>query len=186
MFAESISIATLLLCRVAGIANRMDGSSFAELAAGKLSSGDVPIHAMHRISEKVDEFVGKILAATDLPVEARLSAMGAFSPAPPDYVVPLLELVSRLARHAATTSRLPRQMDAIIFERLVRRRNYTHVIADRLALDDACERLVRLIATFLKGQLNNPPVVDRALMAGLRSGTGANDAELQGDALFQV
>ena len=80
---------------------------------------------------------------------------------------PLLELIYRLSMNASAASQLPRQMDAIMFERLVRRRNFNSVTKERLALDSTCERLVRLVAAFLRGQLGLPPVVDRVLTTGL-------------------
>jgi len=167
MFAEAISIMTLQLSRIAGFANSMDAASFFELAADKLSTGDLPSHAIRRLSERFDEYIAKLLAATDASAEVRATAMGAFAPTPPDYMEPLLELIYRLSMNASAASQLPRQMDAIMFERLVRRRNFNSVTKERLALDSTCERLVRLVAAFLRGQLGLPPVVDRVLTTGL-------------------
>jgi len=86
---------------------------------------------------------------------------------PPDYTEPLLELVSRLAAEAATTAQLPRQLDAVLFERLVRRRNLSPKLRRRLGLSHNTERMTRLVAAFLRGRFMLPGPVDRVLTTPL-------------------
>ncbi len=166
-FAEAISIATLNLAVISGEANSMDARTFQETATARLASGDLPYYAIRKLSERVDEYVGKILTSVDAPADVRMSAMGAFQPLPPDYTEPLLELVSRLASEASVTSRLPRQLDAVLFERLVRRRDLSPDLQGRLALSDDTERLIRLVAAFLRGQFTLPGPVDKVLTTPL-------------------
>jgi len=115
----------------------------------------------------VDEYVTKILTSTDTALEIRIEAMGAFRPTPPDDTDPLLELIARFASEAGPASRLPRQLDAILFERLARRRDLTPNLQHRLALTPATERHVRLLAAFLRGQFQVPSAVDKVLTAPL-------------------
>lgn len=166
-FAEAVSIATLNLAVIAGEANTMDSNTFRQTASARLASGDIPFHAMRALSEHVDTYLGKILAQLNAPNDLRMSAIGGLMPLPPDYTQPLLELISRLAAEAHVTAQLPRQMDAIVFERLTRRRELTPSIRARLQLTEASERLIRLIAAFFRGQLGLPAVVDRVLTAPL-------------------
>lgn len=49
--------------QMSGHANTMDGRSFSELALGKLAAGNVPIHEMRRMSERV-RLIGAFLART--------------------------------------------------------------------------------------------------------------------------
>ncbi|MHA3019664.1 hypothetical protein ACXPWS_05265 [Mycobacterium sp. BMJ-28] len=167
--AEAVSIAMVNLAIVAGQANTMDPKSFLATAMAKLSSGDIPFHAMRALSDRVDEYVGKLLASLNAPPEMQANALGAFLPSPPDYADPLLELISRFATEASATARLPRQLDAILFERLVHRRELTAAAYARLDMSPSTERLIRLFAAFLRGQFNLADAVDKALTAPLTS-----------------
>jgi hypothetical protein len=162
-FAEAISIATLNLSIVAGEANSMDPATFKQTAVARLAAGDIPYYAIQKLSERVDEYVGKILASLDAPTDIRLNAMGAFAPSPPDYTEPLLELISRLAVSAGATARLPRQMDLVIFERLVRRREASVKARSRLGISSGTERMISLVGAFLRGQFKLPAPVNEAL-----------------------
>ncbi|WP_396911307.1 hypothetical protein [Mycolicibacterium sp.] len=170
-FAEAISVAMLNLAVIAGEANTMDTATFRQTAAARLASGDIPFHALRALSDHVDTFVGKILAQLNAPSDVRMSAIGGLMPLPPDYTEPLLELISRFAAEAHTTAQLPRQLDAILFERLVRRRELSAALRSRLQLTENTERLMRLLAAFLRGQFALPSVVDRVLTTPL----AAND-----------
>lgn len=166
-FAEAISVATLNLTTIAGEANTVDSATFHEMAMARLASGDVPYFAQRKLAERVDEYVAKLLASVDAPAVVRTGAMGAFLPTPPDYAEPLLELVSRLAAEAATTARLPRQLDAVLFERLVRRRDLTPELRRRLQITGSTERQMRLVAAFLRGQFSIPAAVEKVLSSPL-------------------
>src|ERR1039457_1143949 len=160
-YAEAISIATLNLAIITGDAISMDARTFEETAMAQLASGDLPSYAIRNISDRFDEYISKLLTSIDAPAEIKVSAMGAFLPVPPDYAEPLLELVSRLANEPVATARLPRQLDAVLFERLVRRRNLSPDVMRRLGLSPHAERLIRLIAAFLRGQFALPGAVDK-------------------------
>lgn len=166
-FAEAISVATLNLAIVAGDALTMDSRTFEEIAMAQLSSGDIPSYAIRNISDRFDEYIGKLLSSLGAPAEIKVNAMGAFLPTPPEYAEPLLELVSRLAADSAATARLPRQLDAVLFERLVRRRNLSPQLAQRLGLSYSAERLAKLLAAFLRGQFALPEPVDKTLTTPL-------------------
>lgn len=166
-FAEAISIATLNLAVVAGEANTMDSASFQNSASARLATGDLPLHGVKKLSERVDVFIGKVLASVDAPAEVVTSTMGAFAPVPPEYTEPLLELIGRLASDASSTAQLPRQMDAIVFERLVRRRVVGDEVLSRLNCTAKTERLIRLVGAFLRGQFDPPDAVQKVLTTPL-------------------
>jgi len=166
-FAEAVSVATLHLAVLAGEANTMSPQAFARSASARLSTGDLPFHGVQKLSERVDVFVGKVLSSVNAPAEVITGTIGAFAPAPPDYTEPLLELISRLASDAEQTARLPRQMDAIMFERLVRRRVIGETVLRRLNCTADTERLIRLIGAFIRGQFDAPEPVQRVLSTPL-------------------
>lgn len=175
--AEAISIATLNLAIIAGESNTMDSATFRDVATARLSTGDVPYHIMRKQAERVDEYVAKILNSLDAPADVRTGAMGAFLPLAPDYTEPLLELISRLAAESATTAALPRQMDTLLFERLVRRRDLTLKLQSRLDIGQAAERQIHLVGAFLRGQFAVPAPVDKVLTTALAQEKAAEGAE---------
>jgi hypothetical protein len=171
-FAEAISVATLQLAVLAGEANTMDGRSFRASAVSRLATGDLPYHGVKKLAERVDVFVGKVLSGLNAPPEVVTSTIGAFAPVPPDYTEPLLELISRLAADAAATAALPRQMDTVVFERLVHRRVVNEKVLARLNCTHGTERLVRLVAAFLGGQFALPEPVKKVLTTALFNAPG--------------
>ena len=58
-------------------------------------------------------------------------------------------------------------MDAVLFERLVRRRELAPELQRRLRLTRNTERLVRLVAAFLRGQFALPEPVDKVMTTPL-------------------
>jgi hypothetical protein len=178
-FGEAISVVTLNLAIVTGDALTMDSRTFTETAAAQLASGDIPSYALRNLSDRVDEYVSKLLASLNAPAEMQVGAIGALLPVPPDYTEPLLELVSRLAIEPVATARLPRQIDAVVFERLVRRRNLSPQLMRRLGLSANTERLTRLIAAFLRGQFSLPSPVDKVLTTPLLEGIHQGDSSPQ-------
>lgn len=166
-FSEAISLVGLNVAVIAGQANTMDPGSFQQTAVARLATGDVPFHALRKLSDRVDDYVAKLLASTDAAPDIRVEAMGAFQPVPPDYTEPLLELIARVAAEAGTASRFPRQLDAILFERLARRRDMATTMLRPLALTPATERHMRLLAAFLRGQFHVPPAIDKVLTTPL-------------------
>jgi hypothetical protein len=162
-YAESISILGLHLTLVAGTAVTMSPNPFNELMTAKLATGDVSLRAMEKLADKVDEYVISLLKKTDASLELRTSALGAFRPTEPEYAEPLIELIQRISSQTAATSRLPRQLDMLIFERLVRGRNPRVEVVRRLGYGPASERFIRTIAAFLRGRIGLPDAVDTAL-----------------------
>lgn len=182
--AEAVSVTTLNLAIIAGDANSMDADAFKTMASARLAAGDVPIYALRSLSDRVDQYIGKLLTSVDAPADLRVNAMGAFSPMPPDYTEPLLELISRLAASAAPTASLPRQLDAVIFERLVRGRDLSPELRQRLRLSRNTDRLMRLIGAFLRGQFNIPAEVDKALTSSVAGGAPPGEPSAGQDSLF--
>lgn len=177
-FAESISVFGLHLAMIAEDAVIAGGSKFSESAQTRLSAGDVPYHQMMRIADDVDRYVSKLLQATVLDHADRIQALGAFRPTPPNYSESLIELVVRMAQEARAVARLPRQLDAVIFERLVHERDVSEIVGSRLGLTGHTQRHIRLVAAFLEGWCDLPVEVAEALKRPLFARKGVESASV--------
>jgi hypothetical protein len=105
----------------------------------------------------VDQYITAVLRDVEADPGKQVGALGAFSPAPPPYSEPLVEVVQRFAAEPEAASALPRFVDwrlagLELNEKLVGLR-----IRQDLAPD--CERLMRLVGTFITGQLKVSPEI---------------------------
>ena len=164
LLAETVSAFTLNAVAIAADAITDDADLFRTELSERLSGGVVPAAAMRRIAIDVDRFVAGLLSATNAPASLRVDAMGALQPEPPEWTDSLIELVHRLAMSPAAAQALPRQMDLLIFERLVWRRQVPLAAVQRLELDSTdAGRLIRLVAAFLRTYSAPIDAVDKAL-----------------------
>lgn len=150
--AEAMSILTLNLVTISGAAVTLDRKDWDSFVCERLAEGSVPMHQMRKLSDSVDKFVAGILAAADAPPEVRTRAIGAFLPAPPDYAESLAELCWRLKSDAPAARALPRQLDFVVYERLVHKRTPQELAAGRLGVNrESSARLIRLVSGFVRG-----------------------------------
>jgi hypothetical protein len=183
LLAETVSSFTLNLVTIAGGALTDDNDQFSARVGERLSAGVVSADAMRRIAADVDKFIGGVLVAARAPANIRADVIGALHPTPPDWTEQFLDLVRRIASSRNAARALPRQVDLLVYERLTRRRNVPAAAAERIGLDDPdCGRLARLIGAFLRSQVANLPVVDKALTVPLQvEGVSLNDKPVAGD-----
>lgn len=89
---------------------------------------------------------------------------GAFNPTPPDWSAGLIELLGRLEALPGLAD-LPRHIDLVITERLVRRRHVNTEALTAVSSRDPEEfaRMRRQIAAFLRGTVELPEAVGKAL-----------------------
>ncbi|MFE1078356.1 hypothetical protein ACFW31_07515 [Nocardiopsis alba] len=150
--AESVSLLTLNLVAATGTSLTLSRENWQSLVSERLAEGSVPMHQMRKISDSIDKFVGGILAAAKVAPDIRTETIGAFLPEPPDYADSLAELCWRFKSDAPVARALPRQMDLLIFERLVHQRNLSGPAVTRMGLDrESSARMRRLVAAFLRG-----------------------------------
>lgn len=166
--AEAISQLTLQLVTISGTALTLDYRDWVTLVAERMSEGSVPIQHMRALSESVDKFVTGLLTTAGAPAELKTGALGAFLPDPPHYAEPFAELCWRLKGDAPAARVLPRQMDLLVYERLVYQRTPSEAVVARLGLNrDSAVKLIRLISAFLRGCEANFQVADQALITPL-------------------
>lgn len=162
--AEATSILTLHLVSIAGQATTLDRPSWDALVNERLAEGALPAHQMRKLSDSVDKYVAGLLAAADAPTDLRTQAIGAFLPEAPDYAEPFAELCWRLKSDAPAARVLPRQLDFIVFERLVHQRNPEPTATGRLGLTrNGSTRFVRLVSGFIRGCHASFGALDEAL-----------------------
>ncbi|WP_369033241.1 hypothetical protein [Streptomyces adonidis] len=150
--AEAVSLLTLNLVAAAGTALTLSRADWDSLTAERLAEGSVPMHQMRKLSDSIDKFVGGILAAAKVAPEIRTETIGAFLPEPPDYADSLAELCWRFKSDAPVARVLPRQMDLLVFERLVHQRDLSGPAASRMGMGrESAARMRRLVAAFLRG-----------------------------------
>jgi hypothetical protein len=170
LFAAAVSAFTLNTVAVAADALVDDNELFAARVGERLSAGVVSADAMRRISADVDKFIGGVLVAANAPAAVRAQAIGALHPQPPEWTEQFLALTRRLAVSRRAARELARQVDILAFERLTRRRHVPAVAVIRTGLDNAeAGRLIRLIGAFLRSQVANVTVVDKALTTPIAS-----------------
>jgi hypothetical protein len=163
LFSEAVAAFTVNVTALAGEAMRLDTDQFHALAAERLAEGMVPTQYMRRLSDAIDKYLAGVLATVNAPADVRADAVGAFQPRPPDFTDPLVELIGRLSAAPSTTRRLGRQVDLVMFERVVHRREPPRRALSRLGIGEPAGRAMRQIAAFLRGQAGLPDELARAL-----------------------
>jgi hypothetical protein len=172
LFSEAVAIFTVNITALAGEAMRLDASQFHALAAERLAEGVVPTHYMRRLSDAIDRYVAGLLATVDAPATVRSDALGAFHPRPPDFTDPVVELIGRLAAAPSVTRRLGRQVDLLVFERVVHRREPLDAALSRLGIGEPARRAMRQMVAFLRGQARLPEELTKALSGDLLDAQG--------------
>ncbi|MFF0720458.1 hypothetical protein [Micromonospora sp. NPDC003816] len=164
LISEAASVFTLNAVTIAGLGFTLSKEQFSSLVVDSLSEGIVPSHQARRFSESVDRYVAGLLAAAEAPAQIRVDAVGAFYPKPPDYAEAFAEFAWRLAQAPVAARNLPRQVDFLVFERVVNRQEAHWMAVFKLGLrrQDGV-RLRRLAAAFLRGANATSEVLDVAL-----------------------
>ncbi len=166
MFAEALSILTLHLVALVGIYQTSDIRNWPELVRDRLAAGAIPTRNQLALADAFDKYLAHLLGELKAPSTVQIEAMGAFHPAPPDWADALIELLSRLETFPGLRD-VPRQTDLVISERLVRRRHADAGVLAAVTTRDPEEfaRVRRQIAAFLRGCVELPDAVDKALTA---------------------
>ncbi len=158
LLCEGLAVFTFNLVTLAGQAIRLPQDDFTVLAAERLSEGAIPAVQMRALSEAIDRYVSGVLRQLDAPETAIVQAMGAFMPTPPDYAPSVIEVLRRLAARPQHVRHLPRWVDLVCSERILREREVSELAIRRLSLEDPdrTASAARVVATFLRGQVGVP------------------------------
>lgn len=177
LLAEAITAFSLQATRIAGTSVPIDRSEFAEWMVERLAEGAAPAAAMRTTARAIDDYVTGILRRANVPDHVIVASMGAFAPSAPEYTATLTESCARLAARPEVTKDLPRLVDLVAHERLVRRRDPTDGALARLGLSDRDQsfRLLRVLLAFLRGQAGMP----EDIVAAVGTDAGAPSAGLE-------
>ncbi|MFD1811100.1 hypothetical protein [Rhodococcus gannanensis] len=164
MYAEALSTLTLQLVVLVGRYQATDLRDWRTLVNDRLAEGPVPANNQRALADAFDKYLAHILRELRAPSAMTVESMGAFHPIPPEWTDGLIELISRLEALTGLAD-LPRQSDLVMTERLVRRRheNEAALAAVSSRAPEEFARMRRQIAAFLRGAVELPEAVDRAL-----------------------
>lgn len=165
LYAEAISVLGLQIVMLVGLARSTDPRDWRQQVEDRLAEGLVPAHAMRTLSKAVDLYVARALSAANADATLKAESIGAFQPEPPAWAEQLLELLGRLADDSKL-SELPRHIDLVMHERLVKRRHIAPELLEACGHDLVCaERHRRWLAAFLRSAANLPDAINKALTA---------------------
>ena len=161
LLAELVSQFTLQLVITSAPALTLEPDEYAAYVADQLADPGVDRRRMRQISEAMDRYVAGVLRQARASESAIAGSLGAFMPSPPEYAEALAETARRLSLRVDVARVLPRYVDLMIHERLVRQREPSRALIDRLGVPDheAMARAARLVGAFLSGQAGLPPTI---------------------------
>jgi hypothetical protein len=145
LFWQSVLVFTVAAVKIAGLSYRRPEDLFQEWFLKELSGGVVPARELDRMSRDVDEYVLNLLRTVGATPAQQVDALGFLAPRPPRYAESLVEMIRRLAAAPAIAAELPRVLDY-------------RIAMVSLGVDPGDDnrrpvsRLIRLIASFLRGQ----------------------------------
>lgn len=165
LLTEGVATFTFNVVSLAGEAVRAPEDEFNALAAERLSEGAIPAAQMRGLSDAIDKYLSGVLRELGAPDMAVLHAMGAFLPEPPPYAASIIEVLRRLASRPQFVRQLPRWVDLVCSERLLREREVEEPSIERLSLDspDRTAGAAKVVATFLQGNAKLPDEIVEAL-----------------------
>lgn len=165
ILAESVAVFALQVCIAGAPSLRLSPPEYGVLVANRLADPGIDPRRMHQLSDAIDRYVGGLLAKLEAPRALVVESMGAFVPTPPPYAEALAETARRIASRVDVARVLPRYVDLMIHERLVRNREPDSGLIFELdgAHPTLLGRAARLLAAFLSGQAGLPRAVAESL-----------------------
>jgi hypothetical protein len=165
LLAESVAVFSLQLVLAVGLADRLGGAEVLDYVSERLSVGPGDRREMRELSEAVDRYVAGLLRQANAPAALKVQSMGAFAPTPPEWAGSIAEVVRRFAARPDLAKHVPRYIDFVVHEGLVRKRPLPDELSTRLGVSDldGVQRFVRVVASFLSGQAQLPPDVVKVL-----------------------
>lgn len=164
LYAELLSLLTMNLVALVGVFQASDKQSWPGYVREKMAQGAIAIQNQRALADAFDVYMARVLREIDAPSTIQVEAMGAFHPTPPQWTQPLIELLGRLETDSDLRD-FARNTDFILAERLVRRRHASDEAIKAMSTRDPEEfaKLRRQVAAFLRGSVEVPDVIDRAM-----------------------
>ena len=159
---------------------RSSGRLLRELAAGPT----LDYEAMSEISRQVDRYVTTVLRDMEADPGKQVGALGAFSPTPPPYAEPLLEVIERLAAEPNAAAELPRLVDRRLAA--IELGEDLEGLGIRESLVPECDRLLRLVGAFVVGQIKAPPELLDNVLGESRHSRSRPDPSTESDSARRI
>ncbi len=157
--AHEVLVGCLIsLTRLAGVAYRQPEDVFAEWMSQRLAEGLAEYHALEAMSAEFDKLLLASLRDAGLDPSRAVRSLGALAPQPPAYTESLVEVLLRLAAAPGSTRQIARLADWNYAPRVDRDRT-----PDAFLDASDANRLLRLVGTFLEGQVHVTPNIFAAL-----------------------
>lgn len=165
LYAEALSILTLQLVALVGRYQASDRLNWSGVAGDRLAEGAIPTNNQRALADAFDQFLAHVLGELKAPATMSVETMGTFHPTPPEWAGEFVQLIARLETSAGLAE-LPRHTDLVVSERIVRRRREAPDALSAVSSRDPEEfaRMRRQIAAFLRGAVELPADVDKALV----------------------
>lgn len=173
LLMEGVVAVAVSLTRIAGFALRSPTDVFERWLVERLAEGVASYRTLEEISKVVDRFVLEVLKDAGADPAKQVDSMGAFSPTPPAYTEPLLEVVHRLAATPRITRDLARFIDWRAAKSLGAKSAGEEQLFDRA---DDLARATRIVSRFLHGQFGVP----QELLSRLNGADESRVAETSG------
>jgi hypothetical protein len=171
MVTEAIVGAILALTQLASLGYRQPEDVLAQSMHERLAEGLADYQALRQMSRQIDKVFVATLTKLGVDPARAAEATGLFEPQAPTYTEPLTELVERLARQPAATARLTCLADT----RYAAFLGADGSIESQLGDITDTSRLLRLVATFMEGQIGVPEALLQPLRQPLeRAETASN------------
>ena len=164
LIADGTVCFILATTQLAGMAVKLPLTDFRTIMTERMSEGLAPAAQLERLSDAVDRYMLGIFERAGIPSHIAVEALGAFSPTPPPYLDPLLEVLERFGERPLAARNAALALDVLIGHRIKGSRlDWPDLSAFQVLDPDATLGLVRTALAFLSGNFGLPTFVSDAV-----------------------
>ena len=154
----------LAATQLASMAIKLPLADFRTIMTERMSEGLAPVAQLKQLPDAVDRYMLGIFERAGIPPNISVEALGAFSPTPPPYLEPLLEVLERFGERPFAARNAALALDVLIGHRIKGgRQGWPDLSAFQVLDPDATLGLVRTALAFLSGNFGLPTFVSDAV-----------------------
>lgn len=164
LIADGTVCFILAATQLAGMAVKLPLTDFRTLMTERMSGGLAPAAQLKQLSDAVDRYMLGIFKQAGIPPHISIETLGAFSPTPPPYLEPLLEVLERFGERPFAARNAALALDVLIGHRIKGGRpDWPDLGAFQVLDPDTTLSLVRTALAFLSGNFGLPTFVSDAV-----------------------
>jgi len=164
LIADGTVCFILAATQLASMAVKLPIADFRTIMTERMSEGLASAAQLKQLSNAVDRYILGIFEQAGIPPHISVGALGAFSPTPPPYLEPLLEVLERFGERPFAVRNAALALDVLIGHRVKGGRSDWPDLGAFQVLDpDATLGLVRTALAFLSGNFGLPTFVSDAV-----------------------